>query len=128
MEKGIKGFAETKSDEENTAAAMGSGNLEVFATPSMVALMEEAAAKSVQPFIGEDESTVGTLINVKHLSATPIGMSIHAESVLEEADGKRLIFSVKAFDDTGLIGEGTHERFIIDIHRFMKKTDGKFKK
>lgn len=119
---GIKGQAETKSCEENSAAVMGSGNLEVFATPAMVALMEQAAWQCVAKGLEPDQSTVGTLMNIRHLSATPLGMNITAEAVLEEIDRRRLVFSVKAFDEKGPIGEGTHERFIIDTEKFMDKT------
>ena len=98
---GLKGLAETLVTEENTAAAMGSGLLPVFATPAMLALMEKAAAGSVQPYLPEGQGTVGTRLEVSHLAATPIGLSVRAESEL--------------------IGEGEHERFIIDNARFLEK-------
>ena len=99
---------------------MGSGALKVFATPSMVALMEKAAGESVQPFLEEGQGTVGTLMNVKHLAATPLGDTVVAETELKEVDGRRLVFSVKATDSAGVIGEGVHERFIIGNERFME--------
>lgn len=122
---GIKGQTETTSHKENSAAAMGSGNLDVFATPAMVALMEQAAWQSLADHLEPGQSTVGTLMNIRHLSATPLGMKITAEAVLEEIDRRRLVFTVKAFDEKGLIGEGTHERFIIDTEKFMSKTNEK---
>lgn len=120
METGIKGKSTVICDENNCAEAMGSGALKVFATPSMVALMEKAAWESVQPFLEEGQGTVGTLMNVKHLAATPLGDTVVAETELTEVDGRRLVFSVKATDSAGVIGEGVHERFIIGNERFME--------
>lgn len=125
MQTGIKGEAKLAVDNTNTAEAMKSGLLPVFATPMMVALMEDAAAKSVQPYLNEGQTTVGTLVNVRHISATPEGMEVRAESELLEAEGRKLVFSVRAYDGAGLIGEGTHERFIIDAARFTEKTKAK---
>lgn len=122
MDIGLKGTATVQVNEENTALAMGSGNLEVFATPAMVALMEQAACESVQPFLAEDESSVGTSMQITHVSATPLAMEVTAESELVEVDRKSLKFKVRAFDAAGLIGEGVHERFIINAERFMEKT------
>lgn len=125
MEKGIKGSSKTIVTEAITAKAMGSGLLPVYATPAMIALMEETASSSVQEFLEEGQGTVGTLINVKHVSASPLGMEITCETELVEIDRKRLVFDVKAYDRAGLIGEGTHERFIIDNEKFMSKTEQK---
>ncbi len=125
MQLGIKGETKVKVNPSNTAEAMKSGLLPVFATPMMVAIMEDAAAKSVQPHLKEGQTTVGTLVNVKHLSATPEGMEVRAESELIEVDNRRLVFDVRAYDEKGLIGEGKHERFIIDAERFMEKTNAK---
>ena len=91
----------------------------------MIALMEEAAYKSVQGELEEGKGSVGTVMNVKHLSSTPIGMEVTAKSHLIEVDRRRLIFKVEAFDERGKIGEGIHERFIIDNEDFQKKTDNK---
>lgn len=118
---GLKGLAETLVTEENTAAAMGSGLLPVFATPAMLALMEKAAADSVQPFLPEGQGTVGTRLEVSHLAATPIGLSVRAESELIAIDRRKLRFSVRAWAGDELIGEGEHERFIIDNARFLEK-------
>lgn len=122
LEKGIKGYAEVTANAENSAAVVGSGDLDVFATPAMVALMEQAASKSIAKELEPGQSTVGTLMNIRHLSATPLGMKVTAESALEEIDRRRLVFSVKAYDERGLVGEGIHERFIIDAEKFMDKT------
>jgi len=122
---GMKGKAETVVSEKNTAKIMGSGTLDVFATPAMVALMEEAAWKCVAEALDPGMGTVGTSMQVKHLSATPLGMRVTAECELIEVDGRRLVFTVQASDEAGLIGTGTHERFIIAEEKFMAKTESK---
>jgi predicted thioesterase len=127
LRPGLMGHAETSVTEENTAAAMGSGLLPVFATPAMLALMEQAAASSVQPFLQEGEGTVGTRLEVSHLAATPIGLTVRAESTLEQVDRRRLSFTVRAWADGELIGEGRHERFIIQNERFLQKALAKRK-
>ena len=118
---GLKGLAETLVTEENTAAAMGSGLLPVFATPAMLALMEQAAASSVQPFLPEGQGTVGTRLEVSHLAATTIGLTVRAESELIAVDRRKLRFAVRAWAGDELIGEGEHERFVIDNARFLEK-------
>lgn len=125
LEKGLKGSYRLTAVEENSAAAMGSGDLPVFATPAMVAAMEYAARTSVAQQLEEGCTTVGTLMNIKHVSATPIGMEVTAVSELIEVDRKRLVFSVKAFDEQGLIGEGVHERFIVKSEPFVEKANSK---
>lgn len=125
LEKGIKGFGELTVNESNTAEALGSGSLAVFATPSMIALMEKTARLSVDPFLEEGQSTVGTLVNVKHLSATPVGMKITCSTELVDIDRRRLVFHVECSDEKGIIGEGEHERFIIDAEKFMSKASAK---
>lgn len=122
---GAAGQAEVAVNGSNTAKAMGSGSLEVFATPAMIALMEKAATEAIKESIPEDSSTVGTLINVKHLAATPVGMTVTARATLTEIDGKRLVFSVEAFDGEDKIGEGLHERFAINIEKFTGRTNSK---
>lgn len=121
LNTGIKGKAEIKVSLEVTADKIGSGNLPVFATPSMVAIMEKAACESILPYLEEGLSTVGSMININHISATPIGMNVRSESELIDIEGKRLIFKVSAYDDTGLIGEGKHERIIIKEDKFLSK-------
>lgn len=125
MEIGIKNTLTLTVGEKDTAAAHGSGTLKVFATPAMIALMEKTAMESVSDFLNEGEATVGTLINVKHISATPIGCRVTCESELIEADGRRLVFKVRAFDNGGDIGEGVHERFIVKSEKFFEKTQSK---
>ena len=122
---GIKGRREQTVTPEMSAARIGSGLVEVFATPMMVALIEQTCLESVLPHLYEGQGTVGTLVNVSHVSATPIGMRVWCESELTEVDRRRLVFKVKAYDECGLIGEGTHERFIIDNAKFMEKIKNK---
>ena len=122
LQPGLIGRAETVVNESNTAAAMGSGLLPVFATPAMLALMEKAAASSVQPCLEEGQGSVGTRLEVSHLAATPIGLPVRAESELLEVDRRRLRFAVRAWAGDELIGEGFHERFVIDADRFLEKT------
>ena len=124
LEAGIKGRQEVMVEEGNCASAVGSG-LKVFATPAMIALMEKTAWMSVAPELGEGEGTVGTLLNVTHDAPTPIGMKVWCESTLEEVDGRRLVFSVEAFDEKGRIGGGRHERFIVGNEKFQAKADRK---
>ena len=123
MQIGITGKQTITVTEEKTAQAMGSGTLPVFATPAMIALMENTASKSVEAKLDEGAGTVGTLINVKHVAATPVGMDVTCETKLVEVDRKRLVFEVKAYDAAGVIGEGTHERFIIDNESFIAKSE-----
>jgi predicted thioesterase len=125
LEAGIKGTREVMVTEANTAKAMGSGALEVFATPSMIALMEQTAWESVQSQLEDGSGTVGTSLQVKHVAATPVGMKVTCESELIKVDGRALTFSVKAYDETGLIGEGEHERFIVFNDKFQAKADAK---
>lgn len=118
---GLKGRAETTVNDTNTAQAACSGALPVFGTPYMCALMEEASWKSIAPHLEAGQSTVGTRLNISHDSATPAGMEVWAESEVTEVDGKRLVLKVSAYDEKGLIGQGTHERFIIADERFLSK-------
>ena len=122
---GCKGKAETVVTEQNTAAAVGSGLVPVFATPYMIALMENAAVNAVQAHLEEGQGTVGTKLDVTHDAATPVGMKVWAEAELTAVEGKKLTFSVKAFDEAGPIGGGTHERFIITVDRFLAKAEAK---
>lgn len=125
LEPGIAAQKSVAVTPENTAAALGSGCLPVFATPAMLALMELCAAESVADLLPEGCSTVGTRLDVKHLSATPVGMVVRCETELTEVDRRRLVFFCRAFDDTGLIGEGTQERFIVENERFLEKAASK---
>ena len=114
--------AETVVNRANTAKAVGSGTLNVFATPMMVALMEEAAWKAVAPSLDPGQSTVGIQMSISHLSATPVGIKVRADARVIAVDGRKITFSVMAFDEKGLIGEGRHERFVVDDDKFKKKT------
>lgn len=127
IQTGISGNAEITISENELAVNVGSGSLEVFATPYMVALMEKSACACLAEYVENDETTVGTEINVKHISATPMGMKVTAESVLTEINGREFIFSVKAFDESGIIGEGTHKRFLVKSEKFTQKTYSKIK-
>ena len=122
---GLKGRSETVVTEHNTADAVGSGLVPVFATPYMIALMENAASTSLLPYRAADEGTVGTHLDVAHTSATPLGMKVWADAVVTAVDGKKITFEVSAFDEAGEIGRGTHERFIIRPEKFLAKAQGK---
>jgi predicted thioesterase len=108
-------------EHKDTAAVYGSGALEVFATPAMIALMEKTCLTSVCDKIGEGNTTVGISVKIKHLKASPVGSVIRCESVLIEVDRRRLVFEVKCYDNEILIGEGLHERFVVDSMKFMEK-------
>ena len=125
IQTGIKGHQETVVTEEMLASNVGSGLVKVYATAMMIALIEKAAVYSVEPYLEPGQGTVGTLVNVTHCSATPLGMKVHADTELVEVDRRRLVFKVAAYDKRGLIGEGMHERFIIDNARFQAKADSK---
>jgi predicted thioesterase len=128
MEIGAKFKVTIKVEEKDTAMAHGSGTLAVLATPRMIALMEESAYKCIDKYLEEGQSSVGTYLDVKHLAATPVGMEVYAESEVTEVDGRRVVFSVKAYDEKGLIGEGKHERFIVFSGKFVAKTYQKLDK
>lgn len=123
VELGIKGNGKVTVTAENTAKSMGSGELEVFATPAMVALMEKTACESVAPYLEKGQGTVGISLNIRHLAPTPLGVAVTCESELVEIDRKRLIFSLKVSDGFDVIGDGTHERFIIDNEKFTAKAN-----
>ena len=118
---GISGTSTTKVCKENCASAMGSGALDVFATPSVVAYMEMAACKADNGFLEDGLSTVGTKVDIAHIKASPIGETIEATATVKEVDGRRLVFEVSARDSKGEIANGTHERFIIKVDKFLAK-------
>lgn len=122
---GTKGYKEDIVRKENTAAAIGSGAVEVFATPAMIALMENAALDAIAPFLEENQSSVGTNISTSHLAASPLGIKVWATAEVIEVDRRRIVFAVKAFDENEMIGEGTHERFVIQTDKFLAKAKSK---
>ena len=121
LEKGLSASSETTVCEQNTAAVMGSGDLPVFATPAMVALMEHAAMKAVAAHLPEGATTVGAGMHVTHVKPAALGTAVPATAVLTEVEGRKLIFNVGARDAEGLIGEGVHVRYVVDRERFMGK-------
>ncbi|MDR0376983.1 MAG: thioesterase family protein [Spirochaetaceae bacterium] len=125
LKPGMKGELRETVTAGTTAESWGSGGLPVYATPSMIALMEGASVAAADPFLPAGFSTVGTEVAVKHLAATPPGMTVRAAGELLEIDGRRLLFRVEAWDEAGKIGEGTHNRFIVENERFLKKTQEK---
>lgn len=118
---GDKGTVTVKVTKENCASAIGSGALDVFATPSMIALMKNAACEAIKASLQPGESSVGTKVNISHLKASALEDTITATATLAEIDGRRLVFEVVANDSKGIIGEGTHERFIINVEQFLSK-------
>lgn len=118
---GDKGTVTVKVTKENCASAIGYGALDVFATPSMNALMENAACEAIKASLQPGESSVGTKVNISHLKASALEDTITATATLAEIDGRRLVFEVVANDSKGIIGEGTHERFIINVEKFLSK-------
>jgi len=125
IETGIQGHREQIVTPDLTADRIGSGLVQVFATPMLVALMEQTCNESVTPLLEPGQGTVGTHIDISHSAATPVGMKVWCDSILVETDRRRLVFTVKAYDECGLIGEGRHERFIIDNAKFQSKIDAK---
>lgn len=121
LKPGMTAEATTTVVYENTAAHIGASGIEVFATPMMIALMEMASSQAVASDLDAGYVTVGTLVNVRHLAATPLGQQVRATAELIEIDGRRLVFNVKAHDEKQKIGEGQHERFIVNLERFMQK-------
>ena len=121
METGLTFTSKAVVKKENAAITMGSGDMEVFATPAMVALMENAAMKAVAAELSEGATTVGAMMNTSHIKPSPLGAEVSATAVLIEVDGRKLTFSVKASDEAGVIGEGTHIRYIVDRERFLSK-------
>ncbi len=122
---GMKGTASTTVEREDTACEVGSGSLLVYATPCMVALMEGAACEAIAPAMSEKKTSVGTELNISHLSATPVGLEVWAEAEVIKVDGSAITFHITAYDEKGKIGEGTHKRYIVTTQRFLDKTYSK---
>ena len=121
LEKGLQFIKEVVVKPENLAVAMGSGDLPVLATPAMVALMENAAMNAVAGGLPEGSTTVGAMMNTTHIKPSAVGDTVSATAVLKEVEGRKLTFEVRAQDSKGVIGEGTHVRYIVDKEKFMSK-------
>ena len=121
LKEGLQHISEHQVTYADTADKFGSGNLEVLATPALIAFMENTAFSAVISSLPEGYNTVGTEVNIKHLRATPIGDKVRCKAVLKNIDGNNLLFDVMAWDSNGEIGKGTHKRYIIETERFMKK-------
>ena len=114
LQPGIKAEKSLTVTDANTAKTMGSGTLDVFATPAMVALIEQTAYTSIESELEPGWGSVGTSLNIQHLSATPVGMTVTATTELVEVDRRRLVFHAEVYDEKGLVGKGTHERFLVE--------------
>lgn len=125
LEVGLKGTAATLAERSDTALEVGCGDLLVYATPCMAALMEGAACEAIAGCLKEGQTTVGTALNIAHTSATPVGMEVRAEAEVTAVEGKVITFSLKAFDESGEIGSGTHTRVIVNSQKFLDKTYSK---
>jgi len=119
---GLTGVATREVTEADTAIALGSGDVSVFATPALASLMEAAAVAALRDVLDEGQTTVGVQLEIQHLAATPVGMTVRAEARLMAVEGRRLSFRVSAADATEQIGVGTHQRVIVDRARFMHRT------
>lgn len=122
---GMKGQVETLVEREDTAQAVGSGDLLVYATPCMVALMEGAACEAIVDALPEGKTSVGTYLQVEHQSATPVGLEVRAEAEVTAVEGSTITFQVTAYDEAGKIGEGIHKRVIVNSQKFLEKTYNK---
>ena len=122
---GMKAEVCTLVEREDTAKEVGSGSLLVYATPCMVALMEGAACEAIGDALGEDKTTVGIELNIQHTSATPVGLEVRAEAEVTAVDGKIITFELRAFDEAGEIGKGTHKRAIVPVQKFLDKAYSK---
>lgn len=118
---GLTGEKTVEVTAELTAQHLGSGGLAVYATPAMIALMEAAAVAAIDPLLGEGQASVGTAINVRHVAATPLGHTVRAQAEVTGVEGRQVTFSVQAWDEQELIGEGTHTRVVIDVGRFSER-------
>ncbi len=125
LQPGIKAEKSLTVTNANTAKTMGSGTLDVFATPAMIALIEQTAYTSIESELEPGWGSVGTSLNIQHLSATPVGMAVTAKTELVEVDRRRLVFNAEVYDEKGLVGKGTHERFLVENEKFQAKADAK---
>ena len=125
IEIGMKGEAATLAEREDTALEVGSGSLLVYATPCMAALMEAAACEAIEAGLSETETSVGTELNIRHISATPVGLEVRAEAEVTAVEGKTVTFTLQAFDEAGPIGRGTHKRVVVNSQKFLDKAYAK---
>jgi fluoroacetyl-CoA thioesterase len=125
LEPGLTGEVGREVTEEITAQAMGSGGVRVLGTPALLMLMEQAALQAVEGHLEPGQTTVGTHLDVRHLAATPVGMTVTARARLVGVDGRRLSFAVEAEDEREPVGTGTHERFVVDAARFLDRVSEK---
>lgn len=125
LEPGLTGEARTIVDEYQTATALGSGHVPVYGTPALVALLEMAAVHALEGVLPSSATSVGVHLDVRHLAPTPVGLSVRSEARLEQVEGRKLTFSVVAFDAAGKIAEGTHRRLIVDRAAFLETADAK---
>ena len=122
---GLKGEVFTQVEREDTAKEVGSGDLLVYATPCMVALMEGAACEAIAQCLSDTQTSVGTGLNIEHISATPVGLEVRAEAEVTEVNGKVITFALRAYDEAGEIGKGTHTRVLVNSQKFLEKTYNK---
>jgi fluoroacetyl-CoA thioesterase len=122
---GLVGESSATVTEALSATHFGSGNVVVYATPAMIALMEAAAVAAIDPLLPEGQASVGTAINIRHLAATPLGQRVRARAEVTAVEGRQVTFSVEAWDEKERIGEGTHARFVVDVARFRQRVEGK---
>jgi fluoroacetyl-CoA thioesterase len=125
LRSGLSGEASVLVDDSNTAIALGSGSVPVFATPAMAALVEAAAVQAVAEVLNDDQTTVGVYLDLQHLAATPTGLTVRAEAKLVQVEGRRLTFRVTAYDDVEQIGIGSHQRMLVETDRFLARTRAK---
>lgn len=119
---GMKGEVSTMVEKEDTAQEVGSGSLMVYATPCMAALMEGAACAAIEEALPQGQTSVGTALNLEHISATPVGLEVRAQAEVTAVEGKKLCFSITAFDEAGEIGRATHTRVLVNSDKFLEKT------
>ena len=122
---GMRAEVDTLVEREDTAKEVGSGDLLVYATPCMVALMEGAACEAIAGALSDTQTTVGIALNIEHISATPVGLDVRAEAEVTAVEGKVITFDVRAFDESGEIGKGTHKRVIVNSQKFLEKAYNK---
>ncbi len=122
---GLKNAVSEEVTTEKTAQAMGSGSLPVYATPAMTCLMEKAATEALEPLMPEGWTTVGISLHVAHKAATPVGLKVRAEAEVTAVEGRKIVFTVRAFDDKEEIGVGSHERFAVLKEKFLAKAQAK---